>query len=151
MNCDTSALQIILVLFILNLVVLYFYQSGWINLPEKKNESTNNYMSTSLQNNEEEEEQDEKFTVGNQTMMHNHQNKKRIKTDARGVKKGFHQHFRPNMPELGWRDYYIKHNNTLEGVCQLNKDCNPNFKNIITRSYLDKLENVNNVYQNVNY
>ena len=145
MNCDTSALQIILVLFILNLVVLYFYQSGWITLPEKKNDNTSN----ALQNNEGEK--DEKFTVGNQTMMPSHQNEKRIKADARGVKKGFHQHFRPNMPELGWRDYYIKHNNTLDGVCQLNKECNPNFKNIITRSYLDKLENVNNVYQNVNY
>lgn len=145
MNCDTSALQIILVLFILNLVVLYFYQSGWITLPEKKNDNTTN----ALQNNEGEK--DEKFTVGNQTMMPSHQNEKRIKADARGVKKGFHQHFRPNMPELGWRDYYIKHNNTLDGVCQLNKECNPNFKNIITRSYLDKLENVNNVYQNVNY
>ena len=89
--------------------------------------------------------------VTNQTMIPTHQNEKRIKADARGLKKGFHQHFRPNMPELGWRDYYIKHNNTLDGVCQLNKDCNPNFKNIITRSYLDKLENVNNVYQNVNY
>lgn len=145
MNCDTSALQIILVLFILNLVVLYFYQSGWINLPEKKNDNT----TTSLQNKEGEKK--EKFTVGNQIMMPDNQNEKRIKADARGLKKGFHQYFRPNMPELGWRDYYIKHNNTLDGVCQLNKDCNPNFKNIITRSYLDKLENVNNVYQNVNY
>jgi len=145
MNCDTSALQIILVLFILNLVVLYFYQSGWITLPEKKNDNTTN----ALQN--KEGEKDEKFTVGNQTMMPSHQNEKRIKADARGLKKGFHQHFRPNMPELGWRDYYIKHNNTLDGVCLLNKECNPNFKNIITRSYLDKLENVNNVYQNVNY
>jgi len=145
MNCDTSALQIILVLFILNLVVLYFYQSGWITLPEKKNDNTTNALPN------KEGEKDEKFTVGNQTMMPSHQNEKRIKADARGLKKGFHQHFRPNMPELGWRDYYIKHNNTLDGVCQLNKDCNPNFKNIITRSYLDKLENVNNVYQNVNY
>jgi len=145
MNCDTSALQIILVLFILNLVVLYFYQSGWITLPEKKNDNTTNALPN------KEGEKDEKFTVGNQTMMPSHQNEKRIKADARGLKKGFHQHFRPNMPELGWRDYYIKHNNTLDGVCQLNKECNPNFKNIITRSYLDKLENVNNVYQNVNY
>ena len=145
MNCDTSALQIILVLFILNLVVLYFYQSGWITLPEKKNNNTTNALPN------KEGEKDEKFTVGNQTMMPSHQNEKRIKADARGLKKGFHQHFRPNMPELGWRDYYIKHNNTLDGVCQLNKECNPNFKNIITRSYLDKLENVNNVYQNVNY
>jgi hypothetical protein len=145
MNCDTSALQIILVLFILNLVVLYFYQSGWITLPEKKNDNTTNALPN------KEGEKDEKFTVGNQTMMPSNQNEKRIKADARGAKKGFHQHFRPNMPELGWRDYYIKHNNTLDGVCQLNKECNPNFKNIITRSYLDKLENVNNVYQNVNY
>ena len=145
MNCDTSALQIILVLFILNLVVLYFYQSGWITLPEKKNDNTTNALPN------KEGEKDEKFTVGNQTMMPSHQNEKRIKADARGLKKGFHQHFRPNMPELGWRDYYIKHNNTLDGVCQLNKECNPNFKNIITRCYLDKLENVNNVYQNVNY
>lgn len=147
MNCDTSALQIILVLFILNLVILYFYQSGLINIPEKKNKSnTNNTNPTTLQNKE-----NEKFTVGNQTMKPNHQNEKRIKGGSRGIKKGFHQHFRPNMPELGWRDYYIKHNNTLDRVCQLNKECNPNFKNIITRSYLDKLENVNNVYQNVNY
>lgn len=145
MNCDTSALQIILVLFILNLVVLYFYQSGWITLPEKKNDNTTNALPN------KEGEKAEKFTVGNQTMMPSHQNEKRIKADARGLKKGFHQHFRPNMPELGWRDYYIKHNNTLDRVCQLNKECNPNFKNIITRSYLDKLENVNNVYQNVNY
>lgn len=146
MNCDTDALQIILVLFILNLVVLYFYQSGWITLPEKKkNDNTTNALPN------KEGEKGEKFTVGNQTMMPSYQNEKRIKADARGVKKGFHQHFRPNMPELGWRDYYIKHNNTLDGVCQLNKECNPNFKNIITRSYLDKLENVNNVYQNVNY
>lgn len=146
MNCDTSALQIILVLFILNLVVLYFYQSGWITLPEKKN---NTNTTNASQN--KEGEKGEKFTVGNQIMMPDNQNEKRLKTDARGVKKGFHQHFRPNMPELGWRDYYIKHNNTLDSVCQLNKGCNPNFKNIITRSYLDKLENVNNVYQNVNY
>lgn len=145
MNCDTSALQIILVLFILNLVVLYFYQSGWITLPEKKNDNTTNALPN------KEGEKAEKFTVGNQTMMPSHQNEKRIKADARGLKKGFHQHFRPNMPELGWRDYYIKQNNTLDRVCQLNKECNPNFKNIITRSYLDKLENVNNVYQNVNY
>tara|TARA_Y100000389_G_C17435318_1_gene505138 strand:+ start:563 stop:1000 length:438 start_codon:yes stop_codon:yes gene_type:complete len=145
MNCDTSALQIILILFILNLVVLYFYQSGWITLPEKKKDNITNAFPNNKAGN------DEKFTVGNQTMMPSHQNEKRIKAGARGVKKGFHQHFKPNMPELGWRDYYIKHNNTLDGVCQLNKECNPNFKNIITRSYLDKLENVNNVYQNVNY
>ena len=37
MNCDTSALQIILIIAILNLVILYFYQFGWINLPEKQN------------------------------------------------------------------------------------------------------------------
>lgn len=151
MNCDTSALQIILIIAILNLVILYFYQSGWINLPEKKNNKNSQLDKNNNSDKTNDKSEKEKFTVGNQTMMPNHQNEKRIKADIRGVKKGFHQHFRPNMPELGWRDYYIKHNNTLDGVCQLNKDCNPNFKNIITRSYLDKLENVNNVYQNVNY
>ena len=148
MDFDSTVLKVILVIAIINLVILYFFQSNCI-----QNNNTQNNKNTNLdtQNNNTQNKNEEEFTVGNQIMIPTNQNVKRIKTNNKGLKKGFHQHFKPNMPELGWRDYYIKHNNTLNAVCMLNKECNPNFKNIITRSYLDKLENVNNVYQNVNY
>ena len=60
MNCDTTALHIILVIAIINLAILYFYQSGWIKLPEKQNkknthlddENGNNYIQTVDSNSE---------------------------------------------------------------------------------------------------
>ena len=84
-------------------------------------------------------------------MIPEYQNQKRLIGGNKGIKKGFHQYFRPNTQELGWRDYFIKNNTTLDGVCQLNSTCNQQFKNIMTREYLNNLENVDNIYKSVNY
>ena len=73
----------------------------------------------------------------------------------KGPEIGFHQHFKAHMPELGWRDFYLRLNGGIGGVGELNpkngKSGSTTFNNIITRKYLDQLESTDNVYSKVDY
>lgn len=53
----------------------------------------------------------------------------------------FHQMFKPNLPELGWRNYYLSTFNDY------NVPTDTNFDGTIIRNYLDNLENVDNLYR----
>jgi hypothetical protein len=53
----------------------------------------------------------------------------------------FHQMFKPNLPELGWRNYYLSKYNDY------NVPMDKNFDGTIIRNYLDNLENVDNLYR----
>ena len=82
-------------------------------------------------------------------------NKLRLLMNDKGPEIGFHQHFKAHMPELGWRDFYLRLNGGISGVGELNpkngKSGSTNFNNIITRKYLDQLESTDNVYSKVDY
>ena len=53
----------------------------------------------------------------------------------------FHQHFKPCLPELGWRNYYLNNYNDYQ------VPTNTNFDSCIIRNYLNNLENVDNIYR----
>lgn len=91
----------------------------------------------------------ESFGDPNQIMIPESQNQHRLLDNMdRGVKVGFHQHFRPYLPELGWRRLYERMNNTVTGVGNLH---DPLIKGVKTRNYLDNMNSLDNVYKYVNY
>lgn len=90
----------------------------------------------------------EPFDAG-QVMIPEMQNQRRLLDNMnRGLKVGFHQHFRPYLPELGWRRLYERMNNTVSAVGNLH---DPLIKGVNTRHYLDVMEGVDNVYKYTNY
>ena len=53
----------------------------------------------------------------------------------------FHQSFKPFLPELGWRNYYLNTNNNYE----VPRDSN--FDGTMIRNFLDNMESVDNIYR----
>jgi len=53
----------------------------------------------------------------------------------------FHQRFKPNLPELGWRKYYL---NTYNDY-QVPRDTS--FDGYASMNFLNNLENVDNIYR----
>lgn len=128
-------LEWLLIFLLINLVILFWYQrngclascfGGNCDAPKK-----------------------ESFGDPGQVMIPEMQNKHRLLDNMdRGVKVGFHQHFRPYLPELGWRRLYEKMNNTVTHVGNLH---DPLIKGVKTRNYLDVMSSLDNVYKYTNY
>jgi hypothetical protein len=149
----------LLIFIILNLIVVYIYQtldtecgdggsgnSGICKLfGMDKNNSGNNIGNNKFNSVMENKESE---LVGKN-------NKLRLLMNDKGPEIGFHQHFKAHMPELGWRDFYLRLNGGIGGVGELNpkngKSGSTTFNNIITRKYLDQLESTDNVYSKVDY
>lgn len=150
----------LLIIIILNLIVVYIYQvlddecnntgsgnSGICKLfgMNGKPSNNNNNSKNSFYSNGENKKND---LVGKN-------NKLRLLMNYKGPEIGFHQHFKAHMPELGWRDFYLRLNGGIGGVGELNpkngKSGSTTFNNIITRKYLDQLESTDNVYSKVDY
>lgn len=142
---EVTFLEWLLVFLLLNLAILYWYQSNGclaacfggkcptVLLPSSSN--SNNMM--------------EGFGDPNQIMISEMQNKHRLLDNMdRGLKVGFHQHFRPYFPELGWRRLYERMNNSVSAVGNLH---DPLIKGVNTRNYLDVMSGVDNVYKYTNY
>ena len=149
-------LNYLLLFILINLVVLYLYQNldyycQYFDISSGLCKDKNNNVGNSNQSGNLE-----KFNLDNQTDTNNvllpiNNNKQRILSNKMGVKQSFHNHFKPHMPELGWREFYLKLNGGVDQVCELQEDCKTNFRNVITRNFLNNLENTDNVYKNVNY
>jgi len=93
----------------------------------------------------------ESFGDPGQVMIPDAQNQRRLLDNMdRGLKVGFHQHFRPYLPELGWRRLYERMNNTVGGVGNL-QDPYRLIKGVSTRNYLDVMNSLDNVYKYTNY
>jgi hypothetical protein len=149
----------LLIIIILNLIVVYIYQtldtecgdvgsenSGICKLfgMDKKNNIGNNKFNSVIEN-----------KVNDKNDLVGKNNKLRLLMNDKGPEIGFHQHFKAHMPELGWRDFYLRLNGGIGGVNELNpkngKSGSTTFNNIITRKYLDQLESTDNVYSKVDY
>ncbi len=73
-----------------------------------------------------------------------------------GPVQGFHQSFKPKLPELGWRNFYLRFFNGIGRVNQLQADnlrtvSGTGFNNIVTRNYLEKLPSTDNIYKYTDY
>lgn len=168
----------LLIFIIINLVLIYIYQlleercenikDGICKyFPNKDNNTTNtssnknNAFSSNLNNNNN----NEMNSLPNE--MHHKNNKLRILANDKGPVVGFHQGFKKHVPELGWRDFYLRLNSGINSVRPLNPPTNNDgrtlsnttsdanvdlpFTNIITKNYLDQLESTDNIYSMVDY
>lgn len=61
---------------------------------------------------------------------------------------GFHQSFKTSLPELGWRNYYVRNYGGL-GSSQTVKDTG--ISGSLTENYLSGLKSVDNIYKYTNY
>lgn len=132
-------LEWLLLFILLNLILLWWYQSNGC-LAACFGGTCPKYVTNPAY---------ESFGDPGQVMIPDMQNKHRLLDNLdRGVKVGFHQHFRPYLPELGWRRLYERMNNTVSYVGNLH---DPLIKGVKTRNYLDVMSGVDNVYKYTNY
>ena len=94
------------------------------------------------------------FQKGSKRKLHSY-NKQRLLEGKQGPVVGFHQSFKPFIPELGWRDFYLRvnarsHHNVMSGNNMDNVKDN-GLSNVITMNYLNKMPSVNNVYKYTDY
>jgi hypothetical protein len=73
-----------------------------------------------------------------------------------GPVQGFHQSFKQQLPELGWRNFYLRFFNGIGRVNQLQANnlrtvSGTGFNNIVTRNYLEKLPSTDNIYKYTDY
>jgi hypothetical protein len=154
----------LLIFIFLNLIIIFVYQSLYekcltnphtnvcktlglsqnLNITNNLNKNAfNSFNSLSVKNNKKKEN-----LIGKN-------NKLRLLMNDKGPEIGFHQYFKPHLPELGWKDFYLRLNGGISQVEQLNprngKSGSTIFNNIVTRNYLDQLESTDNVYASVNY
>ena len=163
-------LNYLLVLLLLNLVVLYVYQNldyycnyfdikggvcksknNFYNLNDNSNSNLNssqNKLNSNKLNSNNKENNLNNNLVNNSVKT---ENKDRLKNNNIGAKGPFHEKFKKNIPELGWRKFYLKNYGGVDNVCELDKDCSNNFKGVITKHFLNNMKNVDNVYKNVDY
>lgn len=161
----------LLIFIIVNLILLYTYQ-----ILNGKCENNNNgickYFSNKTINNTKQhnnlhtisKNNDNKTLIidsSNNSLYHKN-NKLRLLTNDKGPKVGFHQTFKQHLPELGWRDFYLRLNGGISNVKPLNplttidgetiaSETNIPFNNIITKNYLSQLESTDNIYSHVDY
>lgn len=140
---QVTFLEWLLIFMLLNLAILYWYQrNGCLAACFGGKCSPESIQIPSNINKEG-------FGDPNQIMIPEMQNKHRLLDNMdRGLKVGFHQHFRPYLPELGWRRLYERMNNTISDVGNLH---DPLIKGVSTRNYLDVMSGVDNVYKYTNY
>ena len=75
-----------------------------------------------------------------------------------GPKVGFHQAFKPFLPEMGWRNFYNRFfGNSIDKVDQLQADKarsaggNGGFNNTVIRNFLDNMPSTDNIYRYTDY
>jgi len=75
-----------------------------------------------------------------------------------GPKVGFHQAFKPFLPEMGWRNFYNRFfGNSIDKVDQLRADRarsasgNGGFSNTVIRNFLDNMPSTDNIYRYTDY
>jgi competence protein ComGC len=153
----------LLIVIIINLLLLLTYQNleekckyNNDNICKSFNELIDRKVNTSNNNLFQDNQQilyNESPIDGNIDYMHN---KYRLQENKKGPIIHFHQVFKKYMPELGWRNFYLKLNGGIDGIKTLNPKTETEyndlpFNNIITKKYLDNLESNKNIYSNVNY
>jgi hypothetical protein len=161
-----SFIDALLIFIILNLIVVYIYQvlddecgngsnSGICKLLGMDNNKSNSINIANSNNKFNNVSGISGNSLNNENNLIGKNNKLRLLMNDKGPEVGFHQHFKPHMPELGWRDFYLRLNGGISGVGELNpingKSGSTSFNNIITRKYLDQLEATDNVYSKVDY
>ena len=148
---QVTFLEWLLLFLLLNLALLYWYQrNGCLAACFGGICQSSPNTSTLVMDMDMDMDMDkEGFGDPNQIMIPEMQNKHRLVDNMdRGVKVGFHQHFRPYLPELGWRRLYERMNNSISAVGNLH---DPLIKGVSTRNYLDVMAGVDNVYKYTNY
>jgi hypothetical protein len=143
---DTTFLSYLLVFCLIIILIAYFHQTT--------NQNLNNKKLTKKKNNSDDE-----ILI----MIYN-ENLKKIQNDKRLHKKkcmpvhpvgpvyNFHQHFNKykslpcvgnptGIPEMGWRNLYLSNYSNTQVVTE-----DP-FEGIPTRTFLDNLDNVKNIYR----
>ena len=158
----------LLLFIIVNLILVYVYQTLEDNC-ENNNSSICKYLPRipKRHNNSDTTSKNNFNTVNNKINTNSNtlqfkNNKLRLLTNDKGPKVGFHQTFKPHLPELGWRDFYLRLNSGITDVELLNpqttddgktltNDTSLPFRNIITHNYLSQLESTDNIYKHVNY
>lgn len=162
----------LLIFVIVNLVLLYIYQTleescendnnGICKYFPNKDDDNESSEDNNLQNNFNNFKNNENNINYGTNGLYQKNNKLRLLTNDKGPKVGFHQTFKPHLPELGWRDFYLRLNGGISGVKPLNppttidgrtidKESNIAFNNIITKNYLSQLESTDNIYSIVDY
>jgi hypothetical protein len=73
-----------------------------------------------------------------------------------GPKTGFHQAFKPFLPEMGWRNFYLRFFGNTDKVEQLKADklrtaAGNGFNNTVIRNFLDNMPSTDNIYRYTDY
>lgn len=73
-----------------------------------------------------------------------------------GPKVGFHQAFKPHVPEMGWRNFFMRFYGTIDKVDQLKADklrtaSGNGFNNTVIRNFLDNMPSTDNIYRYTTY
>jgi len=73
-----------------------------------------------------------------------------------GPKTGFHQAFKPFLPEMGWRNFFLRFYGTIDKVDQLKADklrtaAGNGFNNTVIRNFLDNMPSTDNIYRYTDY
>ena len=73
-----------------------------------------------------------------------------------GPKVGFHQAFKPHVPEMGWRNFFLRFYGTIDKVDQLKADklqtaAGNGFNNTVIRNFLNNMPSTDNIYRYTDY
>ena len=141
MNDTNYFLKSVIIIFFINLIVLYIYQEYYLN-KSLTNDKIVNYVKTNELNDMTHNKYKKCIGLDNSINLNN-------KGRILGPQPLFHQKFNhalhKNNNSLGWRNYYLRNNNK-----NLVKQTD-NFKNSLVSNYLKNMDNVNNIYKSVNY
>ncbi len=125
---EGSFLEITLLLIIACMIGLFLHQSNddtpIINIQNNNRNGNGNHNGSGNGNNNQKE-QFEPIIINGRIL---------------GPSVNFHQNFKSNLPELGWRRWWI--NNKTKN--KVNPDVN--FNGTSVRQYLDNMDNVKNIY-----
>lgn len=141
----------LLIFIIINLIILYIYQTFDYQCSINNNSNICKFFNYNTQNNNTNRINN--YSYNNTNINFNNNNKYRLLMNNKGPKIGFHQYFKSFIPELGWRDFYLRLNSGISNVDILNpnKKDNNGINGVITKNYINQLECTNNVYSQVNY
>lgn len=145
----------LLIFIIINLILLYIYQTLDQECHNTSNSKVCKFFGMNKPNSSNNSFSNSNNTTNNinTNNLEGKNNKLRLLMNDKGPEVGFHQNFKPHMPELGWRDFYLRLNGGISGVNELNPQMNgkDGVNGVITRNYLKQLECTDNVYSHVDY
>jgi hypothetical protein len=140
---DNNVIDTILVLAIVAIIGLWFYQNN-NSIKSILNTHNQNALNSFNSLSNTPEINTPGVIVNDIEFPHEH-NKTRLLTNQRGVSVGFHEQFKRLLPELGWRSFYLRNFN---GLNSMEPDTKPK---TVADNYLSCLSNTDNVYKYVNY